>query len=316
MENKFEKIIHFYTKYMAIWVVILSACAYFLPAPFIKMKPFMGMFFAVTMFGIGVTLHLDDFKHIFKNPMVVLIGTIAQFTIMPLGAFLVAYFFKLPPEIAVGLILTGSAPGAMASNVLSYIAKGDVAYSVSLTAVSTLLTPILTPTLVYLLAHSIIEISFWSMFLSVIQIVVIPLFMGICVRYFFDRHIVKILKIFPAISATFIIFICALVIALNRDHLIQITGAVILAVIVLNIGGMIMGYGVGKAAKFSVRRRRTLSIEIGMQNAGLGTVLALKHFSESTAIPTAAFVFICIFTASFMAEKWRESMDEGENSGK
>ena len=122
----------------------------------------------------------------------------------------------------------------------------------------------------------------------------------------------KILKIFPAISVTFIVFICALVIALNKGHLSSITAAVITVVVLLNVGGMLAGYGVGKAAKFDLRRRRALSIEIGMQNAGLGTVLALRHFSAQTAVPSAAFVFICIFTASIMAEIWRGRVPAGE----
>jgi len=305
MLSKLKLVLNFYTKYMAIWVVVLSITAYFRPAPFVALKPLMNSFFALTMFGIGVVLNVEDFKIIAKKPLMVIIGSIAQFTIMPLSAFFLVKIFNLPPAIALGLILTGSAPGAMASNVLCYIARADVAYSVSLTSVSTLLTPILTPGLTYLLANSIIEVKFLEMFFSLMYMVIIPLLLGILVRHFFRRFVEKILDIFPAISVTFIVFICALVIALNKGNLSQITGIVITTVLLLNIGGMLMGYGVGKAANFDIRRRRTLSIEIGMQNAGLGTVLALKHFSAETAIPAAAFVFICIFTASIMAEIWR-----------
>ncbi|MBD3427294.1 MAG: bile acid:sodium symporter family protein [Candidatus Omnitrophica bacterium] len=308
-----ERFLKVYTKYMAIWVIAVSAVAYFRPAPFVAMKPWMDSFFALTMFGIGVVLHVEDFKNIAKNPVVVLIGTIAQFSIMPLGAFLLAKAFSLPPAIAVGLILTGSAPGAMASNVLSYIARADVAYSVSLTSVSTLLTPVMTPGLTYLLAGSLLKVDFWSMFTSLMAMVIIPLILGVLTRHYFKKHIEKVLSVFPAVSVTFIVFICALVIALNKDRLIEITGLVLVTVIFLNAGGLLMGYGVGKLAGFSIPRRRSLSIEIGMQNAGLGTVLALKHFTAQTAIPAAAFVFICILTASVIAEFWRGNAEALSN---
>ena len=301
----FNKILSFYTKYFVVWVVGLGVLAYFQPAPFISLKPYMDWFFALTMFGIGAVLAIDDFRKIAKNPVVVLIGCCAQFSIMPIGAFLVAKIFNLPAEVTVGLILTGCAPGAMASNVMSYIAKADTAYSVSLTTVSTLLCPLLTPGLTFLLAGSVMEVDFLAMVFSVMKMVILPLAAGFAVRHFFNSKIEKILKVFPAISVTFIIFICSLVIAMNKNYLLMITGPILLAGIVLNIYGMSAGFGVGSIFKMQQHRRRTLAIEIGMQNAGLGTVLALKHFGEQAAMPAAAFVFVCIITASVMAELWR-----------
>ena len=300
-----KKILSFYTKYFVVWVILFGVVAYILPKPFVALKPGMDWFFALTMFGIGVVLKIEDFKHIAAKPAIILIGSGAQFSIMPLGAFVLTKLFNLPPEIAVGLILTGSAPGAMASNVMSYIAKADTAYSVSLTTVSTLLCPLLTPGLTFILAKSSLDIPFWQMMLSVIKIVIVPLFIGFGIRHYFKEKVEKILEIFPAISVTFIIFICSLVIALNKDYLVMITGLILAAVVILNIYGMLAGYGVGTAFRMDISRRRTLAIEIGMQNAGLGTVLALKHFGEKAAMPAAAFVFICIITASIMTELWQ-----------
>lgn len=300
-----KKVLGCYTKYFAIWVILFGLVAYLLPRPFMALKPAMNWFFALTMFGIGVVLQVEDFKRIAKRPIIVLVGSAAQFSIMPLGAFALAKLFDLPPEIAVGLILTGSAPGAMASNVMSYIAKADTAYSVSLTTVSTLLCPVLTPGLTYILAGSRLEVPFWEMVLSVLKMVVIPLFVGFGVRHYIKEKIEKILPVFPAISVTFIIFICSLVIALNRDNLAEVTGIILTVAIVLNIYGMLAGYGVGSAFRMNLARRRTMAIEIGMQNAGLGTVLALKHFGEQAAMPAAIFVFICIITASAMAALWQ-----------
>ncbi|MBN2591258.1 MAG: bile acid:sodium symporter family protein [Sedimentisphaerales bacterium] len=302
-----KRILDFYTRYFAIFVIIFGVIAYFCPKPFIFLKPGMDWFFGLTMFGIGIVLQVEDFKRILKNPIIVLIGSAAQFTIMPLGAFFLARLFNLPSEIAVGLILTGSAPGAMASNVMSYIAKADTAYSVSLTTVSTLLCPLLTPGLTFLLAQSQLDIPFGNMLLTVIKMVIIPLFAGFAVRHLFKQKIEKILYIFPAISATFIIFICSLVIALNEKNLAKVTGIVLLTGIILNLYGMLAGFGVGSLFRMNTRRKRTLTIEIGMQNAGLGTVLALKHIGEQAAIPAAIFVFICIITASALAAFWQRT---------
>jgi len=305
-----KKVLGFYTKYFAIWVVVFGVVAYLYPGPFVVLKPGMEWFFALTMFGIGVVLQVEDFKRIAQRPVIVLIGSAAQFTIMPLGAFLLARLFHLPPEIAVGLILTGSAPGAMASNVMSYIAKADTAYSVSLTTVSTLLCPVLTPGLTLLLAGSTLEVPFWNMLINVTLTVVVPLFIGFGVRYFIKEKIEKILPVFPAISVTFIIFICSLVIALNKENLAAVTGIILAAAIILNSYGMLAGYGIGSIFRLNTRRRRTLAIEIGMQNAGLGTILALKHFGEQAAMPAAIFVFICIITASAMSAIWQKIPSE------
>lgn len=299
-----SRILHIYTKYMAVWVAICGIIAYLYPAPFIALRGGMDLFFALTMLGIGCVLNIEDFRKILKTPGIVAIGSVMQFTLMPLGAFFVARALNLPPEIALGLILTGSAPGAMASNVMSYVARADVAYSVSLTTVSTLLTPIMTPALTYILAHSLLRVDFLAMFFSIIKMVIAPLILGLVLKYKFSKTIEKIEPVFPAISVTFIIFICSLVIALNKEFLIMLTLMVIAAVLLLNVWGMSSGYAIAKQLKMNIRRRRTLSIEIGMQNAGLGTVLALKHFNERVAIPAACFVFICIFTAAIMAEFW------------
>jgi BASS family bile acid:Na+ symporter len=302
-----ERMLKFYTKYFAVWVVLAGAIAYFRPGPFVSLKNLNETFFALTMFGIGAVLQVEDFSRIAKRPVIVLIGCCGQYTIMPIGAFVLARLFHLSPELTVGLILTGAAPGAMASNVMSYIAKADTAYSVSLTTASTLLCPVLTPGLTFLLARSSLAVPFWSMFLSVIYMVIAPLLAGFAVRHFFRSRVEKIAAVFPAISVTFIIFICSLVIALNRDRLAQLTGIIVAVGLILNLYGMTAGYSLASIFRMEIKRRRTLAIEIGMQNAGLGTTLALKHFGVVTALPAAAFVFICIITASVMAEIWQRT---------
>lgn len=300
----FKTIIDLYTKTFVVWVIAFAILAYYIPEPFLAVKGGMKWFFALTMFGIGVALEPADFKRIAQQPLLVLIGSVAQFTIMPLGAFAIAYLFQLPQELAIGLILTGSAPGAMASNVMSYIAKADAAYSVSLTTVSTLACPILTPGLTKLLAGAEMHVPFWAMMLDIMIMVVIPLLAGFAVRYMLKTTVEKVIYIFPAISTTFIIFIGTIVIASNRDYLPFVTSTILVTVVILNVFGTAAGYGVGKLFNMDISRRRALAIEIGMQNAGLGTVLALEHFGERAAAPAALFVFVCIITASILAEIW------------
>lgn len=297
--------LNLYTRFYALWVVLFGLAAWFAPAPFLVIKPFMTWFFALTMFGIGITLEPADFRRIARQPLVVLIGCTAQFTLMPLGAFALSALLGLPPEVAVGLILTGSAPGAMASNVMCYIAKADTAYSVSLTTVSTLLAPILTPSLTLLLAGTRLNVSFWAMFADVCYMVVLPLLAGFAVRALLRKRIEPVMAVFPCLSSTFIAVICAVVIAANRDYLPQVTAMTLLACITLNFYGLTAGYGVATLFRMEVPRRRTLSIEIGMQNAGLGVVLALQHIGERAAVPAAIFVFVCILTASALPMLWQ-----------
>lgn len=305
------RILSFYTRYFALWVVVFGLVAYFWPAPFVLLRGGNKGFFALTMFGIGAVLRPEDFKRIIRQPVIVLIGSAAQFTIMPLGAFCITRWFGLPDELTVGLILAGSAPGAMASNVMSYIAKADTAYSVSLTTVSTLLCPLLTPGLTFVLAKgTTLPVPFWGMVLDVMFMVVVPLFVGFGARHCLRGKMEKIQPVFPAISVTFIIFICSLVIALNRDRLREVTGLVLVAVLMLNVYGLAAGYGVGSFFRLNRARRRTLTIEIGMQNAGLGATLALAHLSPQAAIPAAVFVFVCIFTASALAAIWQRTPPE------
>jgi len=308
-----KKIFTLYTKYFAVWIIVFGIIAYFFPKPFLAVSDFNQWFFAITMFGIGMVLRVEDFRKIVKNPLIVLIGSAAQFTLMPLGAYIAAKLFSLPDELAVGLIITGAAPGAMSSNVMSYIAKADTAYSVSLTTVSTMLCPIVTPLLILLLAGTRLPVEVGKMMADLAMMVILPLVIGITIRYHFERAVKKIEDVFPAISITFIIFICSLVIAANRDYLVRMTGILAAVGLVLNLFGMAGGYGVGKLFRMGTIRSRTLSIEIGMQNAGLGVILAKNNFGDRAAMPAAFFVFICIITASLAAEYWRRDKPSGKS---
>ena len=303
-----------FNRLFVVWVILAGLAAFYFPGFFIPLKKYMELFFAITMFGVGMVLNPTDFVTIFKKFRFVLVGVLAQFSIMPISAFLISKVFAFSKDISLGLILAGSAPGAMASNVLSYLAGADVAYSVSLTTASTLLAPILTPLLTLLLAHTLLDIPFWGMFFSVTRMVLVPLFLGILLKRIFHEKIQPLSRIFPAISTTFIAFICALVIALNKKFLLMINPWIFFAAIVLNISGLCLGYLTGHVFGFDLLKKRALSIEIGMQNAGLGSVLALKHFNEKAALPAVIFVFICIFSASLLVPIWSKSGQEKSES--
>jgi BASS family bile acid:Na+ symporter len=306
MFETLKKILSIYTRLFAAWVILFGVLAYFFPQPLQIDKKYNLWFFALTMFGIGAVLRPTDFQEIGRRPWIVLLGTAAQFTFMPLGAFVCAKLLRLPDDLAVGLIIAGCAPGAMSSNVMSYIAKADTAYSVSLTTVSTLLCPLMTPLLTKVLAGAILPVPFWAMTRDILWMVIIPLGAGFAVRGLFPRTIERIQEIFPALSVTFIIFVCSYVIAGNRDRILQMTLTAAAGVALLNLWGLGAGYQTARLFKLSIPQRRTLSIEIGMQNAGLGTALAIEHFGPQAAIPTALFVFVCIITASILVEFWKD----------
>ncbi len=301
-----QKMLAFYTRCFALWVVLGGVLAYLWPEPLASLKQrSVQAIFALTMFGIGAVLHAEDFRRIIQRPIIVLIGTITQYSLMPLTAFAIATAFNLNPQIAVGLILTASAPGAMSSSVVSYIAKADLAYSVSLTTVSTLLAPVATPGLTYLLARSRLEVPVLNMFIEVVLLVIVPLLVGFAVRHFFARKMEKISAVFPAISVTFIVLICSRTIAANRDKLLSTTVMLLAIGVLMNVIGLFGGYLIAWISRMDVAQRRSLAIEGGMQNAGLGAVLASEHFSDEAALPAAIFVFICIITASLLAAYWQ-----------
>jgi len=301
-----QKISNAITSLLVVWVLVAVAAGLTVPDIFGILAPYKDYLFSATMFGIGMVLSAKDFEPLVKNPRLIVLGTVAQFAIMPFLGFLVGKIFALPKDLALGMILVGAVPGAMASNVIAYLSKGDVAYSVALTSFSTFLAPILTPAMTYLFANSIIPVKFWPMFLSIIKMVILPLVIGMYLKHLLRERVEKIVSVFPAISSIFIAFICGLVVALNRQTLVSSSVGIVifLAVVLHNAGGLGLGYLAGVIYGFSEKRKRTLAIEVGMQNAGLGAVLALNHFGNLSALPNALFATWCIITASVLAEYW------------
>ena len=287
-----EKVSDFFGKWMALIVIAVAALALFAPQTCLWIKTsWINWLLGIVMFGMGLTLKMSDFKVVFSRPKDIIIGFIAQFTLMPLIAFLLTKAFHLPTEIAVGVILVGTCPGGTSSNVMTYLSKGDVPLSVGMTAVSTLFAPLMTPLLTLLYAGQRVDVNAVAMFLSIVKVVLVPIALGLVCNYFFGKVTREIVRILPLISTIAIIMIIASVVSANSARL-KTVGAVVVVVVVLhNLLGYATGYGVGKLLRLSTTKCRALSIEVGMQNSGLATSLAATHFAQYplATIPGAVF---------------------------
>lgn len=296
--------------HITLLVVIITAVALIIPASFTWMStatitPMLG----IVMFGMGLTLKPSDFKPILLHPKEIIIGTFAQFIIMPAVAWLLCKVFQLPTELAIGVILVGCCPGGTASNVICYLAKGDTALSVAMTAVSTLLAPIVTPALVYLLAGESVNVDTIGMFISIIKVVILPILFGFIVNHYFKTFVQKVLPLLPMISTLAIAAIIGIVVSHNAMNILSCSIIVAVVVILHNLLGFTLGYLVGKGLKLKTDKRTAISIEVGMQNSGLATSLATVHFAlyPMATIPGAIFSvwhnFAGSLYASFLCRK-------------
>ena len=282
----------FVSKYMAVIVIAMALLALFAPGAvsFIKTS-YVNTLLGIVMFGMGLTLKPQDFRIVFSHPKDVTIGAVLQFTIMPSVAWLLTKVFQLPPELAVGVILVGTCPGGTSSNVMTYLCKGDVPLSVGITAVSTVLAPVLTPLLTYLYAGETVEVNMVSMFISIIQVVIVPIVLGFVINHFFSRTTERAVEFLPLVSTLAIVAIVGAVVSANSAKLMT-CGLVILAVVMLhNVLGYALGYGAARLLRMNDAKCKAVSIEVGMQNSGLATSLATVHFAQYplATIPGAAF---------------------------
>ncbi|MCE7791310.1 bile acid:sodium symporter family protein [Salipaludibacillus sp. CUR1] len=287
--KQLEQISHFFSKYFALIVIFVSIIAFASPGAFGWIGAYITVLLGIVMFGMGTTMRLSDFTLVAKKPAPVFIGLLAQFLIMPLTAFGIAYLFNLPPELAAGLVLVGACPGGTASNVMVYLSRGDVPVSVAMTSVSTMLAPVLTPLIVLLLAGQWLPVSAGEMFMSIVQVIIIPVILGISARKLLPGAVEKGTAVLPLVSVTAIMLIVTAVVALNAENLITSGAAVFSAVILHNGFGLALGYLTAKWVGLDETKRRAISMEVGMQNSGLGAALAAAHFSPLAALPSAIF---------------------------
>ena len=274
-------------------LVLLSAVLALLFADILNhLKPaIISPLLGVIMFGMGLTLRWEDFRVVFTRPRDVIIGCIAQFTIMPMLAWILARLFSLDDALTIGVLLVGCCPGGTASTVITYLAKGDLALSVGMTSVSTLIAPVMTPLLVLLLAGKNIDVNVTAMILSILWVVILPIAAGLLVKRLWPQQTEQATAYLPALSSLAIATIVMIVIAASAQKL--LTGGLIIIVVVMlhNLFGISVGYGIGRLLRLPPPKRKALSIEVGMQNSGLASSLATLHFAAypMAIIPGAIF---------------------------
>lgn len=290
--RKMEKVSSFIGKYMAWIVLVIAAAALFWPGTCLWIQTkWINYLLMIVMFGMGLTMKLGDFAVVFRQPRDVIVGCLAQFIVMPLLAFGLGRVFGLSDELLVGVVLVGTCPGGTSSNVITYLSKGDTALSVGMTSINTLLAPFLTPMLTYLYLRTSVSVDVKAMFMSIIQVVIVPIGLGLLINKVFGNYTQKIRDALPSVSVTAICLIVAAVVSHNSEK-IRATGLVIFAVVILhNILGYLCGYLVGIAFRMDLPRKKAVAIEIGMQNSGLATTLAGSAFPgmAMATVPGAIF---------------------------
>jgi len=287
-----KKLCDYISRYMGVMVLVVAAVALFWPASFLcidtwAINPMLG----VIMFGMGLTLSPDDFRIVFSRPKDIVIGCLAQFTVMPLLALGLSWAFALPKELALGVILVGCCPGGTASNVITYLAKGDLALSVGMTATSTLLAPLLTPLLVWLLAGTMVEVDTIGMLLSIVYVVIAPIAVGLVFQHYLPKFTKGIVPYLPAFSSIAIALVVGIIVSHNASRLLVGGMIVVLVVMLHNLCGLSLGYIIGRLLGLEEPKKRAISIEVGMQNSGLASSLATLHFAAFplATIPGAIF---------------------------
>ena len=272
-------------------VLILAAFAVSLvaPAQLSPLSAWTSIALGIIMFGMGLTLTPPDFALVARRPLPVLVGVVAQFVIMPTLAWILAKVFGLDPALAAGVILVGCAPGGTSSNVISYLAKGDVALSVTMTSISTLLAPLMTPLLTSWLAGQYMPVDAGAMTMSIVKMVLVPVVGGMVVRILFARAVERVLPAMPWVSVLGICYVVLAVVSKSAEKILSAGLLILLVVACHNVLGYLLGYGAGRMLGRDARVCRTISIEVGMQNSGLAATLAVAYFSPAAALPGAVF---------------------------
>lgn len=316
MKNKIITLSAWIAAHITLIVVLVTVVALFLPSSFnwistSAITPMLG----VVMFGMGLTLRPSDFKPVLQHPKDILIGELAQFLIMPSLAWLLSKLLALPEELALGVVLVGCCPGGTASNVICYLAKGDVPLSVAMTGVSTLLAPVVTPALVWLLASESVDVDIAGMFLSIVQVVIVPIVLGFAANHYFGQTTRRIVPLLPMISTLSIAFIIGIIVAHNSASILTCSLIIAVAVILHNVLGLALGYGLTALTGSEPSKRSAIAIEVGMQNSGLATSLATTHFAmfPMAAVPGAMFSVWHNFSGSIAAQIFRKQADRKQN---
>ena len=285
--------------------ILFASIATIFPHWFTPLSGWILIMLGIIMFTMGMTLRVADFSRVLKMPSVIVIGVGMQFLLMPFFGWMLAWILNFSPLLAAGLVLVGSCPGGTASNVICFLGKGDVALSVTLTAISTLLAFLATPFLTWFYVGQSVEVPVLNMLLSIIKIVLLPVLAGVIINTYFGRYLEPIKPALPVLSVLTIVIVIAVVTALNVDNLKQLTWMIGVAVVLHNLLGLVAGYLIARGLGYDIKIARTLAIEVGMQNSGLGTALAVKYFGAAAALPGALFSVWHNLSGALLAQYWR-----------
>jgi len=291
-------------RYFALCVLAGAVCGWMAPGAFVWVKPNIALLLGVIMFGMGMTLEVEDFQLILVRPRDVMAGVVAQYSVMPLLAFGLAKALALPPELAVGVILVGACPGGTASNVVTFLARGDVALSVTMTSIATLLAPVLTPLLTLWLAQAWVPVSAAALFLSIIKMVIVPVGLGLLAHRYWRGLVHGLLPVLPLLSVAAIVLIVAYVFGANAQRMAASGMVTAIAVVIHNGCGLALGYGLARRLGMAEARRRAVCLEVGMQNSGLAVALAAAHFDPAAAVPGALFSVWHNISGPALATRW------------
>ena len=292
------------TRYFPLWAILLSCISYLFPQLFIPIKSYILPLLIIIMFGMGMTLTLDNFKAVLRSPLPIVLGVILQFSLMPFYAWFISDLVQLGSALAIGMILLGSAPGGTASNVICYLAKANVALSVSMTLVSTLLSIVMMPLLTRLYIGESVNVPVTDMMWNLVKLILLPVGIGCLLNTLYADKFKPLQPLFPALSSVSIILIIAIIVALNHKNLAD-TGFILTTAIMLhNLAGLISGYFISRFLKLNKTEARTIAIEVGMQNSGLAVALAVKYFGLATALPGALFSIWHNISGSILAAFW------------
>lgn len=284
-------------KYFGVIAVVFLGIGLFAPHAFawVLGKAYgvsiLSVMLGIIMFGMGMTTSLHDFALVLKQPKNIFFGVCAQYFVMPGLAFLLSKAFHLDPALTVGVVLVGTCPGGTSSNVITFMSHGDVPFSVTMTSCSTVLSPLMTPLLTWLLVGKQISFDPVGMFLSILQIVFVPIGVGLAVKNFFPKFAKEAVDYLPAVSSMVISFLIAGIIGASRNAILSSAGLILLVVMLHNVLGYLLGFAIGKLTGMSWKQMVALSIEVGMQNSGLATGLAKAHFASMpmAGVPGAIF---------------------------
>jgi BASS family bile acid:Na+ symporter len=302
--NTVQKVSEFVGRWFALIVLVAGAVALAFPSAFAGWSPAVPWLLSVIMLGMGMTMRPADFAIIGRRPWALVLGVVAQYTIMPLLGYGIAHLLGLSAVLTAGMILVGAAPGGTASNVMVYLAKGDTPLSVAMTSVSTLLAPFLTPLLVLGLVGEDLPVSGWDLFRSILQIVLVPVVLGLLLRLLLPRVVRKCLGVLPLVSVVGIAAVVLAVVSGSASTLLDVGFLLVLAVVLHNVCGLALGYGAGRLGRMPVPGRRAISIEVGMQNSGLAAALATVYFAPAAALPAAIFSVWHNVSGSLLASYW------------